>query len=212
MKTTVVIVDDDAIVRESVSLFLESQGTITIAQLYSRAEDYLDDLKKQRLEPNHILLLDIGLPGLGGLDAIPKIKELANPEIIMLSTYEEEDKILKALSLGATSYISKRAGLQAISEGIQIVEKGGAYLSPAVAREVVGFFAHKKKKKEEIELTARQFEILSSLSEGHTYQEIAGQINISVETVRSHIKKMYRSLQVKNKVEAINLYLNGEVK
>ncbi|WP_304236154.1 response regulator transcription factor [Jiulongibacter sediminis] len=212
MYTSVIIIDDDAIVRESVRMFLEAQSDIEVIQCFGRAEDYLAELAKNQFEPNHILLVDIGLPGLGGLEAIPEIKQIADPDIIMLSTYEEEDKILKALSLGATSYISKRAGLKAILEGIQIVQKGGAYLSPAVAREVVGFFAQSKRKKEEFELPARQYEVLSALSEGRTYQEIANEMSISVETVRSHIKKMYRNMQVKNKVEAINLYMNGSVK
>lgn len=209
MKVNVVLVDDDPIVLESVSQYLNYHDYIEILGMYNRAEDYLAALKKKELSAEHILLLDIGLPGLGGLEAISEIKMIADPEIIMLSTYEEEDKILRALTLGATSYISKRAGLKAILEGILVVKEGGAYLSPVIAREIVKHFNQVIPK---FEIPERQKQILHALNEGGSYQSIATEMNISVETVRSHVKKMYRNLQVSNKTEAINLYHRGGIK
>lgn len=209
--TNVVLIDDDAIVLDSVSQFIGHLEDFQILALYKNAEDYLTDLPLPHLSPDHILLLDIGLPKMGGIEAIEEIKKIRDIDIIMLSTYEEEDKILRALSCGATSYISKRAGLKAIAEGLEIVKNGGAYLSPAVAREVIGFFAHHNQKTK-IEVSERQMEILRGLTSGSSYQQIADLMNVSVETVRTHVKKLYRTLQVKNKVEAINLYLNGSIK
>ncbi len=210
MKINVVLVDDDAIVRDSVGQFLNFHDSFEILGSFCTAEEYIDYLRKHD-DLKHIVILDIGLPGISGLEAIPEIKKIADPEIIMLTTYEEEDKIVSALCKGASSYISKRAGLKAISEAIEIVNKGGSYMSPAIAREIVQHFI-KVEKKTTIELPERQLEILEKLTEGSSYQQIAEELHLSVETIRSHIKKMYRTLCVNNKVEAVSLYLNGSIK
>ncbi|MGR3810946.1 response regulator [Jiulongibacter sp. NS-SX5] len=209
MKTQIVLVEDDAVVMDSVRQLVGFQDDMEAAGEFNSAEAYLEQLKHNSLPQKHIVLLDIGLPGMSGLEAISSIKELGDVDIIMLSTYEEEDKILAALKSGATSYISKRAGLKAILEGIHIVKNGGAYLSPRIAREIVNHFAPSAEK---IELPQRQKEILTKLAEGSSYKEIAEELHISVETVRSHVKKMYRLLQVSNKTEAIKLLNNRGIR
>jgi DNA-binding NarL/FixJ family response regulator len=162
--------------------------------------------------PIDILLLDIGLPGMSGLEGLPLLREkLPDLDIIMLTTYEEEDMILKALCSGACSYISKKASLEEIVEAIRIVVKGGSYMSPSVAREIVQHLMGGRVSKATI-LSERQKQILELLVEGKSYSAIGKDLFISTETVRSHIKNMYRTLEVNNKAEAIAMYLKGHIR
>lgn len=206
MKNHIIMVDDDPIVRDSVTAFVNLQENLEIRSSYGSAEDFL----LQEFEENpHILLLDVGLPGMTGLEALPHIKtKYPTLEVIMLTTYEEEELILKALCSGASSYISKRAGLPAIVEGIRVVQVGGSYMSPLIAREIVNHFMKKSTSPTPL-LEGRQKEVMDLLLEGDTYHIVAEKLTISVETVRSHIKKIYKSLQVNSKAEAISAYLNS---
>ena len=128
----------------------------------------------------------------------------------MLTTYEEEDVILKALCSGACSYISKKANLEEIVDALRIVANGGSYMSPSIAREIVNHLMGGRISKATI-LTDRQREILERLVDGKSYQTIASELFVSVETIRSHIKKMYKVLQVNNKTEAITKYMKGYI-
>ena len=132
----------------------------------------------------------------------------------MLTTYEEEDVILQSICAGACSYISKKSSLSQIVDAMRIVKMGGSYMSPSIAREIVSYLKVDKVAKTTTanSLTDRQNEILKSLAEGKTYKAISKELFISIETVRSHVKKLYKHLQVKNKAEAISLYLQGKVK
>lgn len=203
-KVEVVMVDDDAIVRDSVSAFINLQEDLEIVDTFSSAEDFL---AHEFSTMPKILLLDVGLPGMTGLEALPHIRaKYVSLEIVMLTTYEEEELILKALCSGASSYISKRAGLPAIATGLRVVSEGGSYMSPRIAREIVNHFL-KQSTTPVVSLEGRQKEIMDLLLEGYSYQEVSNKLSISVETVRSHIKKIYRLLEVNNKAEAIAKYL-----
>ncbi|AWV99492.1 response regulator [Arcticibacterium luteifluviistationis] len=208
---TVCLIDDDKIVTDSVSSFLAMHEDIKVTGIYHSAEDFLSPNNLATLQYPSILILDVGLPGISGIEAITPIKaKFPDLDIIMLTTYEEEDIILKAIYNGACSYVSKKAGLMAILDAIKIVGNGGSYMSPAIAREI---FNHLSPKKNETKfcLPDRQFQILKSLVEGMTYVQIAKDMNISVETVRSHIKRMYKKLHVGNKTEAISKFMKGEI-
>lgn len=206
-KTTIIMVDDDPIVRNAVCTFVNLQENLEVVAEKASAEDFLNSTFE---EMPSILLLDVGLPGITGLEALPFIKDkYPSLDIIMLTTYEEEDLILRALCNGACSYISKRAGLKSIVEGIQIVANGGSYMSPRIAREIVNHFV-KHKQAPSVTLEGRQKEIMEFLLEGESYSDIGSKLNISVETVRSHIKKIYKTLHVNNKAEAIASYLKNQ--
>lgn len=211
-KTKISMIEDDQVIRSSVSEFVEMHEEFQMLEVFGSVEAFLNKLKVHpNFEPD-ILLLDIGLPGRSGLEAIPELKEkLPNLDIIMLTTYEEETMILKALCSGACSYLSKKTSLPQLIESIRIVVKGGSYMSPSIAREIVQYLMGGQVSKATI-LTARQKEVLQALSEGKSNRIIAEELFISYETVRTHVKRIYEILQVNNKASAIAKYLKGEIK
>ncbi len=211
-KAIIHIVEDNKVIRESVSKFISFHEEFSMGEIAVSADSFLSSTIPVQDETIHILLLDIGLPGTSGIDAIPLILD-KYPElnIVMLTTYEEEDLILKALCSGACSYISKKARLEDIVEALRIVAKGGSYMSPSIAREIVNHLMGGRVSKATI-LSDRQKEILERLVDGKSYQNIAAELFISVETVRTHVKKMYKVLHVNNKTEAITQYMLGYIK
>ncbi len=211
-KVSVSIIEDNKVIRDNVSKFIGFHEEFEIASVHGSANSFLDSLVTFPSFHSDILLLDIGLPGLSGIDAIPLILEkMPDLSIVMLTTYEEEDVILKALCSGACSYISKKASLEEIVDALRIVAAGGSYMSPSIAREIVNHLMGGRVSKATI-LTDRQKEILEKLVDGKSYQTIAGELFVSVETVRSHVKKMYKVLHVNNKTEAITQYMKGQIR
>jgi len=211
-KVSVSIIEDNKVIRDNVSKFISFHEEFQIAAVHGTADSFLDSLVISPSFHSDILLLDIGLPGISGIDAIPLILEkMPELNIVMLTTYEEEDVILKALCSGACSYISKKASLEEIVEALRIVAAGGSYMSPSIAREIVNHLMGGRVSKATI-LTERQKEILEKLVDGKSYQTIAGELFVSIETVRSHVKKMYKILHVNNKTEAITQYMKGQIK
>ena len=211
-KIRVSIIEDNKVIRDNVSKFISFHEDFEIASIHGTANSFLDSLVISPSFHTDILLLDIGLPGIPGLDAIPMILEkMPDLNIVMLTTYEEEDVILKALCSGACSYISKKASLEEIVDALRIVAAGGSYMSPSIAREIVNHLMGGRVSKATI-LSDRQKEILEKLVDGKSYQTIAAELFVSVETVRSHVKKMYKVLHVNNKTEAITQYMKGYIK
>lgn len=211
-KTKISIIEDNKVVRENVSKFVGFHEEFELCQVHGSVESFLHALNINPSLQSDILILDIGLPGLSGLEAIPLILErLPQQDIIMLTTYEEEDVILKALCSGACSYISKKASLDEIVEALRIVANGGSYMSPSIAREIVNHLMGGRVSKASI-LSDRQKEILEKLVDGKSYATISSELFISIETVRSHVKKLYKVLHVNNKTEAITQYMKGYIK
>ncbi len=211
MKTILLgIVEDEPIVRESIITFLGNEPNFEVVVEADSIEEFTEQSEAGFPKTPDILLLDIGLPGMSGLEGIRHIKKISpDTDIIMLTTYEESETIFKALCAGACSYLSKRASLTQIHEAISVVFKGGSYMSPAIARKVVHYFAPSEVSREM--LTPRQQQIVSGLVEGLSYKMIADKYLISIETVRDHIKKIYRKLSINSKAELIRLSVDGEI-
>jgi two-component system, NarL family, response regulator LiaR len=211
-KTKIGMIEDNKIIRENISKFIGFHEEFEMVLNVGSAEDFFQEINYNPKLHLDILLLDIGLPGISGLDALPRLLDW-NPDlnVVILSTYEEEDMILKALCSGACSYISKKASLSEIVDAIRIVVNGGSYMSPSIAREIINHLMGGRVSKATI-LSERQKAILEKLVDGKSYQAISEELFISVETVRTHIKKMYKLLHVNNKTEAINLYLKGQIR
>ena len=205
---TLTLIEDDPNIRESLNQFISRKSLVKIISTHDSVEDFLDHYFPE--EPN-ILLLDIGLPGISGLEGIPIIKnKYPDLEIIMLTTYEEDEEIFSALAAGANSYISKRTPLSKIVEAIDIVEKGGSYMSPAITKKVTRHFT-KNTSEPLIKLSERQLQIVKGIVNGQTYSEIAENCFISLNTVRSHIKKIYSTLEINSKAVLIKMYNDGKI-
>lgn len=202
------IIEDEALVLENLRLYFEKHSDIEVALTANSVEEFQENYNGHTID---VLLLDIGLPGMSGLEAIRLLKNTYNvADIIMLTSHDDSDKVFKALCAGADAYLLKRNSLPSIRDTVITVYKGGSYMSPTVARKVFDHFAPKPKKKGEL-LTSRQTQIVEGLVEGLSYKLIADKYMISVETVRDHIKKIYKKLHVNSKAEVIKKRLSGEI-
>lgn len=204
------IVEDDPLILENLIRYINLQADMKIGITTDSVESYLCKLKQSPEIEAQVLLLDVGLPGKSGLEALPIFRELQpNTDIIMLTTFEEEKVVLKAMCNGAVAYITKRTSLNQIIDAIRIVINGGSYMSPMIARDIFNFMVRTKTPEKSNILSKRHLEVLERIVDGKSYTTIAHELFISPETVRSHIKLIYRALEVNNKASAIKKYLAG---
>ena len=205
------IVEDEKVVRESLTTFFSDHRAINIEFTADSIERFLDQLK-EAIEINvNLILLDIGLPGMSGIQGIYHIRKyLPEADIVMLTTFEQDDNIFNALCAGACSYISKRTSLAKIQEALFVVHRGGSYMSPSIARKIANKFMPNRQQKT-TSLTDRQRQIVSALVDGLSYKMIGDKLGISIDTVRDHIKKIYRALDVNSKAEVIKRSLDGRL-
>lgn len=197
------IIEDDPVVQQSLTSFLGANPEFEISFVVNSIEAFSDLNLEELSSKANILLLDIQLPGMSGLEGIRILKRRLSPvDIIMLTTFEDKDKIFKALCAGACSYLSKQVPLKKIQEAILTVSKGGSYMTPMIARKVVNYFKPKPMKKE-AKLTARQQQIVEGLLRGLSYKMVAAELNITLDTVRAHVKNIYRVLEINSKAELI---------
>ncbi len=202
------MIEDDARIKTNLSRFFYIVEDIELSMTAGSVEEYFEQRALPSYKSPDILLLDIGLPGMSGLEAIPKLLT-DDPEldIIMLTTYEDEGKILEAMCQGAVGYISKKTSLKDIAAAIRVVHAGGSYMSPMVARDIFNYMSKSKMTPIEEALTERQLEVLKSIVNGGSYTQIAKDLFLSPETVKSHTKNIYKALKVNSKAEAISQYL-----
>jgi DNA-binding NarL/FixJ family response regulator len=203
------IIEDDALIQESLNDFFDAQPKIELLLITASVEVFLKDIKTFDKLPN-VILLDINLLGMSGIKGIPLIlNELPNTDIIMLTTFEDNDSIYKALCAGACSYLSKKTPLTKILEAVEVVYSGGSYMSPSIARKIVNSFAPKRNQSDL--LTPRQKEIVLGIVDGKSYKMIANDLFVSLDTVRSHIKNIYKALEINSKAELIKKAYENEI-
>jgi DNA-binding NarL/FixJ family response regulator len=203
------IIEDDTLIQESLSDYFNAQPHLECLLITASVEDFIKVIKSSKNYPE-IILLDINLLGMSGIDGIPLIlKELPEVSIIMLTTFEDNDSIYKALCAGACSYLSKKTPLKKILEAILVVHQGGSYMSPAIARKIANHFAQKQIKS--TVLTERQKEIVTGIVAGKSYKMIATDLFISIDTVRTHIKNIYKALEINSKAELIRKSYDNEL-
>jgi DNA-binding NarL/FixJ family response regulator len=206
------IVEDDEQIRKGIQTFLNRQDGMVCDWSYGSVEELLNGLRANNI-PN-VLIMDIGLPGMSGIEGMKIVKE-RHPEvdIVVFSVYNDPKRIFDSLCAGATGYLLKNTPLEEIKEGIELLANGGSPMSPQIARKVIEHFGNPAgaKKKVESPLSAKEKEIVVGLVDGLSYKLIADRMNISIETVRFHIKNIYRKLHVHGKAEVISKSLKGEI-
>lgn len=203
------IIEDDNQIRTLLQQYLNRQQGFSCTMVYNSVESFRKALSPET-QPD-VLLMDIGLPGMSGIDGMKLIKQdYPDIDIIMLTVYNDADKIFQSLCAGATGYLLKNTPLEEIKEGIELLTRGGSPMSPQIARKVIDFFSAEKKKTTS-PLSEKEKEIVVGLVDGLSYKLIADRMSISLETVRFHIKNIYRKLHVHSKAEVISKSLKGEI-
>lgn len=202
MKINVAIVEDNNDMREGLVFLIKASEGFNCVANFSNAEDALEELPKSDVD---VVLMDINLPGKSGIECVAELKhQRKDLQIIMLTIFEDEDNIFKSLQAGASGYVLKKTSPAQLLEAIKDVNNGGSPMSSQIARKVVAAF---QKSPGEISggdnLSSREIEILSYLSKGYRYKEIADLLYISIETVRTHIRNIYEKLQVHSRTEAL---------
>ncbi|MDP1800767.1 MAG: response regulator transcription factor [Bacteroidota bacterium] len=201
---TVAIIEDDETIRNGFTYLINATENYKVLNSYSNVEDALIGLVNDKPQ---VILLDIELPGIKGIEAIPKIKHiLPKTYIIMLTVYDNEDNVFNALTKGASGYLTKSDNTEKIIDAIQEVVNGGAPMSMNIAKIVIKSF-HKNQNSP---LTKRETEILEQIANGKSRSKIAKQMFIDLETVKSHIKNIYVKLNVHSREDAIKEAKNNK--
>jgi DNA-binding NarL/FixJ family response regulator len=200
----VVLVEDNNTIREGLAALINGTSGYNCIGSFSDCESFLLKLETMKID---VVLMDIGLPGMSGIDGITKAK-MVKPDlnILMLTVYEDSQSVFKALCAGACGYLVKKTPPSRLLEAINDAFEGGAPMSSLIARQVITVFQQTQNKKSEqsdTDLSSREIEVLTSLSHGNNYQEIADRLFISVDTVRHHIRNIYRKLHVHSQSEAV---------
>jgi DNA-binding NarL/FixJ family response regulator len=203
MSISIAIVEDLDVVRNGLKDFISLSTDFLVIGSFKTGEDAL--LKLPEIRPD-IVIMDINLPGMNGIECIRQVKcKSPNTQFMMFTVYENDDKVFEALKAGASGYLLKNTGLLQIAESVKELHEGGSPMSANIARKMVNLFRDTDKKTPFLDLLSnREKEILQLLAKGLLYKEIAEQLNITTGTVRIHIHKIYEKLHVQNRTEAIN--------
>jgi len=199
----VMIVEDNETIRQGLALLIDGTEGYRCTGHFPDCETLLARIPDPM---PHVILMDIGLPGISGIEGIRRLKQLVpDLNILVLTIYEDDALIFDALCAGACGYLVKKTPPSQLLEAINEVVNGGAPMSSHIARRVITFFQRKKRISAPSSnlLTDREREILSGMVEGKTYQGIAHALHISVDTVRYHIRNIYRKLEVHSVSEAV---------
>ncbi|WGF92358.1 response regulator transcription factor [Aequorivita marisscotiae] len=191
------IIEDDALILKSLQQVLNNADGFKVIGTYFSAEEALENFSENYPD---VLLLDIDLPGISGIEAIAKLKKIQpDLNIVMLTIHEESEHVFSALRQGAVGYLVKGNHSKLLLDGIREVFEGGAPMSPSIAREVITSF----KPSYETILSERELEVLEKLSNGTNNSQIADELFVSVNTIKAHVKNIYKKLHVNSRAEAV---------
>jgi DNA-binding NarL/FixJ family response regulator len=199
-----VIVEDKKAIREGLIVLLGATDGISCVAGYGNCEDMLSQLITDKPD---VILMDIGLPGMSGIEGTKEVRKLLpDTVVVVLSVYEDDQNIFEALCMGASGYLVKNTPPARLIEAIKEAHHGGSPMSSHIARKVVTLFQKhfKSQNNPDERLTSREMEILTGLSDGHSYTSVADELFISVDTVRYHIRNIYKKLQVHSQSAAVS--------
>jgi two-component system, NarL family, response regulator LiaR len=205
----VCIVEDQKNIRESLEILVSNEADLICLGCFENGQKAVDAIPN--LMPD-LVLMDIDMPVLNGIDAIKQLKsQCPSMQFMVCTVYDEDAKVFEALKAGATSYILKRSSGKEITNAIRDLHAGGSPMSSDIARKIVLSFQASTANQQEIySITKREKEILELLAKGMSYQEIADHIFISSKTLKKHIYNIYEKLHVNSKVEAINKFFGRQ--
>lgn len=199
----VAIIEDNNIIREGLAALINGTEGYKCVGVYPTSEKFLEQIPHVKMD---VILMDIGLPGMNGIEAISKAREL-DPDLnfLMLTIYEDSEMVFQALCAGACGYLVKKTPPSRLLEAIKDIYDGGSPMSSQIARQVINEFQKEKNltSYNEYSLSNREKEVLNLLSNGKSYHEIGDHLFISVDTVRHHIRNIYKKLHVHSQSEAV---------
>ena len=201
-KLSIALVEDDDEIRDVYSFLINKTENMNCVG-FEDAETFMIEFKKA---PHDIVIMDVNLPGMTGIECTEQVKKhSAETQVMMFTVYENNENIFKALEAGASGYLVKHSSPASIIESINLLAEGGAPMSGPIARKVLDFFnkTNKKTESNEFGLSEREAEILNLLAQGFRYQDIADQLFISFGTVRTHIYNIYSKMHVNNRTSAV---------
>jgi DNA-binding NarL/FixJ family response regulator len=206
MPISVSIVEDNEQLRTTLARVISRAEGFRCVSHFGSAEDALEGLPK---EPPEVVLMDINLPGINGVECVRQLKQiLPNVQVVMLTVYEDTENIFNALAAGAAGYLLKRTKSAELLEAINEVHRGGSPMTTHIARKVTQSFQKAGPSPQPAEnLSQREQEVLDCLSQGLIYKEIADKLGISYETVHTYIRRIYEKLQVRTRTEAVAKFL-----
>ncbi len=198
----VAVVEDHPDLRRSLGLILAATPGYSCAGSYEQCEELLDELAHIDLQ---VILMDIGLPGMSGIEGIRRVKAVRpDIKILVQTIYEDDENVFGAICAGADGYVLKKSPPIELLQAIDQAVEGGVPMSPSVARNVITMFrAFAPKQEQNLDLTPREHELLKSLADGLDYKQLADRHFISIDTVRNHIRHIYEKLHVHSKSEAV---------
>src|SRR5688572_31542103 len=206
MSLRITIFDDNKNIRESINMLLGTVPDFEVTGSYGHVLDCIEDIKESNPD---VVLMDIEMPGMSGIEAVKTIKkEFPNIQVLMQTVFEDDDRVFDSICAGASGYILKNHLNTKLIDAIQELQFGGSPMSPSVARKVLNKMQSvasviKPEEAPDYHLTAREKEVLSCLVNGLSYKMIGADLNISYETVRSHVKKIYEKLHVASLTEVV---------
>jgi DNA-binding NarL/FixJ family response regulator len=208
MPIKVAIVDDDEGIRMSLASLIRRASTLRMSGDYADAETALKEIPRR---PPDVVLMDINLPGMNGVECVRQLKTaLPDVQFLMLTVYEDSESLFNSLKAGASGYLLKRTASSRLLEAIRDVHQGGSPMTPQLARRVVQFFSKPAVEESPLtRLTPGEKEFLDQLAKGYSYKEIADRMKISIDTVRSYVRTVYEKLHVHSRTEAVVKYLRG---
>ncbi|HTB32094.1 MAG TPA: response regulator transcription factor [Bacteroidia bacterium] len=201
--TGILIYEDNPDLLQTLSVLIESTEDFNLLGAFSNANNAVEDVKK--LKPS-VIIMDIDMPGITGNEALKKIKAAyPETEIMMLTVFEDNKHIFDCLQSGASGYLLKRTPSLKIVEAIRDIKMGGAPMTPTVAKKVLQLLPRTSSEPSELaNLAPREAQILTLLTRGFSYKMIAAELSISIDTVRTYIKRIYKKLHVNSMVEAVS--------
>ena len=206
----IAIIEDDVEIRGAIENYLNQQKGMICSWAFESVEHFLNQLRTDHLP--HIILMDIGLPGMSGISGIKIIHErFPDIDILMLTVHNEPHKIFQSLCAGAMGYLLKTTPFPEIKRAIQEIKSGGAPMTPQIARRVIEYFQQETVRQTESPLTDKEKEIVLNLVDGMSYKMIAEKQFVSIETIRTHIKHIYSKLHVHCKADVIRQSLQGKI-
>jgi len=204
---TIWLIEDNHTFRRTVARVLNNVERMQCSQTFSNAEDAIDAIRGGAVPD--VILVDVELPGQNGIQAVTTIKSVApSVRLVMLTAFDDHDKIFRALCAGASGYLLKTAPVERIVEGIQEAIQGGAPMTPQVAQKVLKMFSDLAQPKNDYGLTEREQKILALMTKGLIKKEIADQLDLSYHTVDTHLRNIYTKLHVHSRTGAVAKALN----